>query len=50
MVGSYHEFGSARGSAPVAEYGHVLDAAGMGLTPMAEDASEGTGCVELSSQ
>jgi len=43
MVGSYFEFGTAVRSAPVAAYGRVLDAAGLGLTPVASDAADGTG-------
>ncbi len=47
MVGSYYDFGAAVGSAPVATYGRVLDAAGMALTPVASDAADGTGVARM---
>jgi hypothetical protein len=48
LIEIYVEFGGVEESSPVGEYGSVLEAAGIGLTPVAGDVSEGgTGSVAM---
>ncbi|HET6612002.1 MAG TPA: S8 family serine peptidase [Kofleriaceae bacterium] len=47
VIDAYVGFGSLRYAAPVSDYGELLIAAGIGLTPFADDESQGVGAAAI---